>query len=63
MESTTPTHLAAPGIIHAPAAGKVRRLLFVDNIRIFLTMLVIAHHLMVIYAGSGGWIYLEGRQA
>jgi len=62
MESTTPTHLAAPGIIRAPTARKVSRLLFVDNIRIFLTMLVIAHHLMVIYAGSGGWIYLEGRQ-
>jgi glucan biosynthesis protein C len=38
------------------------RLLFIDNIRIFLTMLVIAHHLMVIYTGSGGWIYHEGRQ-
>jgi len=25
-------------------------------------MLVIAHHLMVIYANSGGWIYHEGRQ-
>jgi hypothetical protein len=38
------------------------RLLFVDNIRIFLTVLVVLHHLMNIYAGSGGWIYLEGRQ-
>lgn len=38
------------------------RLLFVDNIRIFLTMLVIAHHLMVIYTESGGWIYYERRQ-
>jgi len=38
------------------------RLLFVDNIRIFLTMLVIAHHLMIIYAGSGGWIYYDDRQ-
>jgi glucan biosynthesis protein C len=52
-----PSHLAGP----APArpAG---RLFFVDNIRIFLTILVILHHLMVIYAGSGGWIYHEGRQ-
>jgi len=38
------------------------RLFFVDNIRVFLTALVIVHHLMVIYAGSGGWIYHDGRQ-
>lgn len=38
------------------------RLLFVDNLRIFLTILVILHHLMNIYAASGGWIYQEGRQ-
>ena len=39
-----------------------RRLLFVDNIRLILTVLVIAHHLMVIYGNSGGWIHYEGRQ-
>lgn len=38
------------------------RILFVDNLRIFLTILVILHHLMNIYAASGGWIYQEGRQ-
>ena len=38
------------------------RLLFVDNIRVFLTILVLLHHLMVIYAGSGSWIYNEGRE-
>ena len=38
------------------------RLLFVDNIRVFLTILVMLHHLMIIYAGSGGWLYYEGRQ-
>jgi len=41
---------------------KVVRLLFIDNLRITLTVLVIAHHLMIIYAGTGGWIYFEGRQ-
>lgn len=41
---------------------KVIRLLFIDNLRIFLTVLVIAHHLMIIYAGTGGWIFYEGRQ-
>jgi glucan biosynthesis protein C len=46
----------------AGAAKAAGRLLFVDNIRIFLTVLVILHHLMVIYAGSGGWIWHEGRE-
>jgi glucans biosynthesis protein C len=44
------------------AASKPSRLLFIDNIRVFLTVLVILHHLMVIYAGSGGWIYYDNLQ-
>ena len=43
-----------------PAAAG--RLFFVDNIRVFLTILVLLHHLMVIYAGAGSWLYNEGRQ-
>jgi Acyltransferase family len=43
-------------------AGRAGRLLFVDNIRVFLTVLVILHHLMITYAGTGNWYYLEGRQ-
>jgi glucans biosynthesis protein C len=39
----------------------ISRLLFVDNIRVFLTILVLLHHLMVIYAGTGNWIYTEGK--
>jgi hypothetical protein len=38
------------------------RLLFVDNIRVLLTILVLLHHLMITYAGTGDWIYKEGRQ-
>jgi glucan biosynthesis protein C len=38
------------------------RLLFVDNIRGFLTILVLLHHLMITYAGTGSWYYTEGRQ-
>jgi hypothetical protein len=38
------------------------RLLFVDNIRVFLTILVILHHTMIVYAGSGSFLYTEGRQ-
>jgi glucan biosynthesis protein C len=37
------------------------RLLFVDNIRVFLTILVLLHHFMITYAGSGDWYYTEGR--
>ena len=30
-------------------------MLFIDNIRVFLTILVILHRTMIIYAGSGSW--------
>ena len=49
----------ATGFTQRPAAG---RLLFVDNLRVYLTILVILHHLMVIYAGTGSFYYVEGRQ-
>jgi peptidoglycan/LPS O-acetylase OafA/YrhL len=50
-----------------PAVAQVQpraisRLLFVDNIRVFLTILVLLHHLMITYAGTGDWYYTEGRQ-
>jgi glucan biosynthesis protein C len=38
------------------------RLLFVDNIRVFLTILVVLFHLMITYAGTGSWYYTEGRE-
>ena len=51
---------AAAETIQTKAAS---RLLFIDNIRVFLTILVILHHLMIIYAGTGSWgLYTEGRQ-
>jgi len=46
----------------AVQAKATTRLLFVDNIRVFLTILVILHHTMIIYAGSGSFLYTEGRQ-
>lgn len=61
MTTASPNIEFVPITVGAPAR-EAHRLLFVDNIRIFLTMLVIAHHLMVIYTGSGSWIHLEGRQ-
>ena len=30
------------------------RLFYIDNLRILLTILVILHHLAIIYGGSGG---------
>jgi glucan biosynthesis protein C len=62
------TETATPGASRpTPAASDVQskatsRLLFVDNIRVFLTILVLLHHLMIIYAGTGGFYYKEGRQ-
>lgn len=38
------------------------RLLFVDNLRVLLTVLVILFHLMITYAGTGSWYYVEGRE-
>jgi glucans biosynthesis protein C len=43
-------------------AGAVNRLFFVDNLRVYLTILVLLHHLMITYTGTGSWYYQEGRQ-
>lgn len=44
-------------------AKATSRLPFIDNLRVLLTILVVLHHLMIIYAGSGSWgLYTEGRQ-
>lgn len=42
--------------------AKAGRLLYIDNIRVFLTVLVILHHLMIVYSGNGSWIYNENLQ-
>ena len=36
-----------------------KRLLYIDNIRIFLTIIVILHHLAITYGAPGGWYYRE----
>jgi peptidoglycan/LPS O-acetylase OafA/YrhL len=48
----------------APAAEQTQvkagaRLLYVDNLRVFLTILVVIHHLAITYGASGGWFYYE----
>jgi len=61
MASETATPGLQQSLPAAPSPAKGSgRLLFVDNIRIFLTILVILHHLMIIYAGSGAG---SGRRA
>jgi glucan biosynthesis protein C len=56
---------ALPASQAVPAAAvraRAGRLFFVDNIRVFLTILVILHHLMITYAGTGSWFYNEHRE-
>lgn len=38
------------------------RMHFIDNLRTGLIMLVLAHHSIITYSGTGGWLYIEGRQ-
>jgi surface polysaccharide O-acyltransferase-like enzyme len=42
--------------------SKPNRLSYIDNIRVFLTILVVLHHLMITYAGNGDWIYEDIRE-
>ncbi|MBU3916013.1 acyltransferase [bacterium] len=43
-------------------AQPAERIYFIDNLRVFLTLLVVAHHAIITYSGTGGWYYKEGRQ-
>src|SRR5512137_67442 len=61
--TTTTLSTSRPAAAEAAQTKAASRLLFIDNIRVFLTILVLLHHLMIIYAGSGSWgLYTEGRQ-
>jgi peptidoglycan/LPS O-acetylase OafA/YrhL len=44
--------------VAAPAQSKPR-IFYIDNIRIYLTVLVILHHIAVGYGGSGAWLVYE----
>lgn len=35
------------------------KLVFLDNLKVFLTLLVILHHAAITYGASGGWFYQE----
>jgi glucan biosynthesis protein C len=60
MTTTTVGTNRPAAAIEAVQSKTATRLLFVDNIRVFLTILVVLHHLMITYAGSGNWMYKEG---
>ncbi len=36
--------------------------MFIDNMRVMLTIQVVLFHLLIIYAGTGSWLYTEGRK-
>jgi glucans biosynthesis protein C len=59
---TTTTLSTTRPVAAAVQTKTATRLLFIDNIRVFLTLLVILHHLMIIYTGAGSFLYTEGRQ-
>ncbi len=62
MTTTTLGTIRPAAAAEAVQPKAASRLLFIDNIRVFLTILVVLHHLMIIYAGSGSFLYTEGRQ-
>ena len=42
--------------------GKVKpRIYYIDNLRIFLTALVVLHHFAITYGGPGSWFYNESQ--
>jgi len=48
--------------IDTTSNNKKPRLLYIDNLRILLTILVILFHLAIIYGGPGTGYYIEGGQ-
>ncbi len=38
-----------------------KRLIYLDRLKVFLTVLVILHHTAITYGGSGDWFYYEQR--
>ncbi|HLX67872.1 MAG TPA: acyltransferase family protein [Puia sp.] len=50
---------SAPGVQTAPARPAAARLVFIDNIRWVMIMLVLSMHAAVTYSGHGGWYVKE----
>ncbi len=58
-----PTHIrteTSQAVAAAPAKALAgSRLFFVDNLRVFLTILVLLFHLAITYGAEGSWFYRE----
>lgn len=61
MQTTASTANRPLSAVAKARPRAVGRLLFVDNLRVFLTILVLLHHFMITYAHSGDWYYTEGQ--
>lgn len=46
-------------ILPQAPASKSSRLLFIDNLRVFLIILVVMHHLAITYGAAGSWYYQD----
>jgi glucan biosynthesis protein C len=57
--STDAARCAPEGALPPTSTGSRPRLLFVDNLRVTLTVLVVLHHLAVTYSGLPLWYYVE----
>jgi glucan biosynthesis protein C len=65
MELTNPGD-QAPSVdsqTRGAVKGEKSRLLYIDNIRVLLTVLVVLHHMAITYGGPGGWYYHEFTQS
>jgi glucan biosynthesis protein C len=60
MSSAITINTRPLAITHDAQPQAATRLLFIDNIRVLLTVLVVLHHLMITYTGTGSWYYEEG---
>lgn len=61
-QPTTVPPRVAPAPAHplnAPVAADAVRLVFADNLRVLLTVLVVIHHLAVTYGAFAAWYYVE----
>src|SRR5579863_1253716 len=57
--AATAATASAPGVQAAPARPAAARLIFIDNIRWVMIMLVLSMHAAVTYSGHGSWYVTE----
>jgi len=53
----------AGAILQQAPAAKSSRLFFIDNLRVFLIILVIMFHLAITYGAAGSWYYQDTTKA